>query len=189
MKRIVFLFIFSISIISNLYSIDDVSSIDLAIDLSYIDPVINNVIYNEITPSINIYDDLSLRIPVNFIIPIDKNLDVYGIGSSIDVLYRPFFNNIFISFSLIKVEYLFGLDSPYENIQYLNKLTFGYSYHYNEKIFIEPAMSFFNLNGIYDDSISTLKDSFKGFPTTRFSLLVGYRILNIYTREEKKLNG
>jgi len=185
MKRVVFLFLLSVSIFSKLYSIDDVSSIDLAIDLSYIDPFIDNVIYNEITPSINIYDDLSIRLPINFIIPTDNNLDILGIGYSIDVLYRPFFNNIYISFSLIKVEHLFGLDAPYENLQYLNKLSLGYSYFYNDKIFIEPAISFINLNGIYDESISTLKDSFEGFPTTRFSLIVGYRIINIYAKKEK----
>lgn len=185
MKRIVFLFIISSTLIFNLYAIEDISSIDLAIDVSYLDPFIDDVIYNEITPSLNIYDDLSLRIPINFIIPTTKNLDLYGIGTSIDVLYRPFFNNIFISFSLIKIEYLFGLDSPFENIQYLNKLSFGYSYQFNKKIFIEPAITFFNLNGIYQDSISTLKNSFNDFPTTRFSLLVGYRIINFNTREEE----
>jgi hypothetical protein len=94
------------------------------------------------------------------------------------VLYRPIFNGIFVSFSLVKIEYLTGYDAPLENIQYLNKLSFGYTYKINENWFVEPSVSFFNLNGMYEDSILILKDSFGDFPSVRASLLIGYKIFN-----------
>lgn len=187
MKKVVFLFLFFVLSICNVYANDESSSIDIAIDVSYLDPLINNIIYNEITPSIKISSDLSIRLPINFIIPREKNLDLIGIGTSIDVLYRPFFNNLFISFSMIKVEWLLGLDAPFENINYLNKLSFGYTFYIKDKLFIEPSISFFNLNGIYEESITILKNNLVGFPTTRFSLLVGYQLFNINATEGGKI--
>ena len=177
MKRVVFLCLL-IFIATDVYSDIDPSSIDVAVDLLYIDPFIDNIIYNEITFSLNISDDLSLRIPVNIVAPLSKNISLVGIGGSIDALYRPFFNGIFISFSLVKIQYLTGYDAPFEKMQYLNKLSFGYTFQISKKIFIEPSVAFFNINGIYEDSILALKDSFNDFPAVRASLLVGYKILN-----------
>ncbi|MGD1822702.1 MAG: hypothetical protein ACPKM0_08080 [Pleomorphochaeta sp.] len=188
MKKVVFLLLFNTIVLVNIFSIDDSSSIDIAIDISYIDPIFNEVIYNEITPSLNVTQDLSLRIPFNLVIPVDRDIDLLGLGASIDVLYRPFLNNFFISFSLIKFEYLLGLDAPYEDFQYLNKLSFGYTFLRDNKVYIEPAISFFNLNGIYEDSILVLQESYNDFPVARLSILIGYRILNINTKKEEKIN-
>jgi hypothetical protein len=177
MKRVVFLcIIFSLSI--NLFANSDKSSLDLSLDLAYIDPFIDDVLYNEMTLNLNIEEDFSLRIPINLVIPLDGNIDVKGVGGSIDVLYRPLFNGIFISFSLVKIEYLFGIDSPLENLQYLSKLSFGYTYAIDETLYIEPAVSFFNLNGIYEESLDILKDSFGSFPSLRASLCIGYKVID-----------
>jgi hypothetical protein len=178
MKRVVFLCLL-IFISAGAYSDIGPSSLDIAVDVAYIDPFIDHIIYNEITIALNINKDLSLRIPINIVFPTSKNLNLVGIGGSIDVLYRPFLNGIFISFALAKIQYLTGYDAPFEKIQYLNKLSFGYTFHISEKVFIEPSVAFFNINGIYEDSILALKDSFNDFPSVRASLLVGYKIINL----------
>ena len=177
MKKIAFLFLLII-ISTNLFASEEPSSLDVALDVSYIDPFIDHIVYNELTLNLNVDSDLSLRVPINIIFPLSKESDLIAIGGSIDVLYRPIFNGIFISFSLVKIEYLTGYDAPLENIQYLNKLTFGYTYQLNDRWFIEPAVSFFNLNGMYEDSILILKDSFKDFPSVRASILIGYKLFN-----------
>jgi len=176
MKKIVFLF-FLVIVSSNLFANEEPSTLDVALDLAYFDPFIDDIIYNEITFSLNVTSDFSLRIPLNVIFPLDNSIDIVGIGGSIDFLYRPLFNGIFVSFSLVKIEYLSGYDAPFENVEYLDKLSFGYTFKISNNFFIEPAISFFNLNGIYEDSIISLKDSFKDFPSIRASLLVGYKIV------------
>ncbi|MCY1151121.1 MAG: hypothetical protein PQJ49_01690 [Sphaerochaetaceae bacterium] len=177
MKRVVFLCLI-ILIHFNLFASDDKSSLDLSLDLAYIDPFIDDILYNELTLNLDIEEDFSLRIPVNFVIPLDGNTDVKGIGGSIDVLYRPLFNGVFVSFSLVKIEYLFGVDAPLENLQYLSKLSFGFTYDIAESLYIEPSVSFFNLNGIYEESLDILKDSFNSFPSLRASLCIGYKIID-----------
>lgn len=177
MKKIALLFLLII-ISTNLFADDEPSSLDVALDVAYLDPFIDHIVYNELTLNLNVDSDISLRIPINIIFPLSNTSDLIGIGGSIDVLYRPIFNGIFVSFSLVKIEYLTGYDAPLENIQYLNKLSFGYTYKINENWFVEPSVSFFNLNGMYEDSILILKDSFGDFPSVRASLLIGYKIFN-----------
>lgn len=177
MKKIALLFLLII-ISTNLFADDESSSLDVALDVAYLDPFIDHIVYNELTLNLNVDSDISLRIPINIIFPLSNTSDLIGIGGSIDVLYRPIFNGIFVSFSLVKIEYLTGYDAPLENIQYLNKLSFGYTYKINENWFVEPSVSFFNLNGMYEDSILILKDSFGDFPSVRASLLIGYKIFN-----------
>lgn len=176
MKKIVFLF-FMVIVSTSMFASEEASTLDVAVDLAYFDPLIDDIIYNEITLSLNVTSDFSLRLPINIILPIDKSIDIVGLGGSIDFLYRPLFNGIYISFSLVKIEYLSGYDAPFENIEYLDKLSFGYTYNISKNLFIEPAISFFNLNGIYEDSIISLKDSFSDFPSIRASFLVGYKIM------------
>ncbi len=177
MKRVVFLCIIYLVPI-NLFAVTNKSSLDLSLDLAYIDPFIDDILYNEVTFNLKVEDDFSLRIPLNFVIPLDKETDVKGVGGSIDILYRPLFNGIFVSFSLVKIEYLFGIDAPLDNLQYLSRLSFGYTYGINENLYIEPSVSFFNLNGIYEESLDILKDSFNSFPSLRASLCIGYKIIN-----------
>lgn len=47
MKKVVFLLLFNTIVLVNIFSIDDSSSIDIAIDISYIDPIFNEVIYKD----------------------------------------------------------------------------------------------------------------------------------------------
>ncbi len=178
MKRIVFLCFLVLLSIGGFAS-ENKSSLDVAIDMCYIDPFKDNVVYNELTLGLNIDEDLSLRIPINLVIPTTSNIDLVGLGGSIDVLYRPLFNGIFISFSLVKIQYLFGYDAPLDNIQYLNKVSFGYTFNVFDSWFIEPSILFFNLNGMYEDSLLLLRESFNGFPSVRGSLLVGYKLCEI----------
>jgi len=162
---------------SNIFANEEPSTLDVSLDLAYFDPFFDDIIYNEITFSLNVTPDFSLRIPLNVIFPLDNSIDIVGFGGSIDFLYRPLFNGIYVSFSLVKIEYLSGYDAPFENVEYLDKLSFGYTIKISNNFFIEPAISFFNLNGIYEDSIISLKDSFNDFPSIRASLLIGYKIV------------
>ncbi len=185
MKKVVFLFFIVLSFSNNIFAKEEISSLDVAIDALYIDPIIDHLVYNEISFSLNINEDLSIRIPLNVIIPTSNQIDLIGFGGSLDILYRPFFNGFLVSFSLIKVEYLKGYDAPYENIQYLNKLAFGYTFDINKNFYIEPSISFFNLNGVYEDSILTLKESFGNFSSIRPSILVGYKIIEFKNNKEE----
>lgn len=172
MKKKILLFIM-IFVLFDL-SASDYSKFYMGLDLAYLDPFYSNIFYNQIDTQFHIASDLDISIPINLIIPKDKAYDCFAFGGSINLNYRPFKKSLFLSFSMIEVEYFFNSDAPQERLQYLNHIALGYSFFLNENFIIEPSFIFFNPSGVYD--LSIFKDSLGGFSPIRFSLIVNYKI-------------
>lgn len=176
-KKIAILFIAVISLFS-ISAKENYSSLFISLDLGYLDPLFDKTIYNQIVPRINVVPNLDLDINLNLVIPLDKRYDSLSFGTILNLIYRPFYNGLFFSFSLFDIAYVFGNDAPLDRLNFLNQLGLGYKF-YIDRFYLEPALIFINPNGVYDATVSELSNSLGGFPFIRFQFLVGYKICDL----------
>jgi hypothetical protein len=177
MKKIIAVFLILL-ISSSAFCDDDVSSIYFGLDLGYLDPLLNKTVYNQIETKMSVAPGLEFSIPVNYVIPTEKNKDATSLGAALNLNYRPFENGLFFSFSMFDISYVFGSDAPSTRLNYLNQMGLGYTFGV-KKFQIEPAIIFINPNGVYDVTINQLKESLGGYPTIRLQFIVSYRIFEI----------
>ncbi|MBK5200636.1 MAG: hypothetical protein JJE21_03785 [Spirochaetaceae bacterium] len=173
-KKIAVLLITLISIFS-ISAEEKSSSLFIGLDLGYLDPFVNNTIYNQIVPRINVVPGLDLELDLNLVIPKDSSYDSISFGSTLNLDYSPFNNGLFFSFSLFDIAYVFGNDAPLNRLNFLNQLGFGYTFYIN-RFALEPALIFINPNGVYDETVSELSNSLGGYPFLRFQFLLSYKI-------------
>lgn len=175
MKRILLILLLCSVVLLNLSATDDKSSIYIGIDLGYLDPLFSSTVYNQVSVKLNVSPGLEFSFPINYVIPLKDNYDSSSLGCALNMDYYPFENGLFFSFSLFDLAYVFGSDAPYTRLKYLNQIGLGYSF-YISKFLIEPTIIFINPNGIYDLTISQLKNALGGYPSIRCQLMVGYRL-------------
>lgn len=174
MKRFL-IFIIVLSFSFPLFAVKN-SYISAGIDLGYFEPLKDKIVFNQVEFKIKLDDDFDLIIPMNYVIPTNKSNECMAIGGGLCINYKPFNKNLFITLSLIEVEYLFGYDSPTDPLKYYNHFSLGYSFHLTKNLSIEPSFSIINPYGIYD--MSALKDCLGGFPDYRISIFLSYKFFN-----------
>jgi len=158
--------------------------IGIGVDVAYLDPQISSLMYNQVSTTISLSSEFSLRLPLTYVIG-NSETDVTMLGGGVALDYQPFAIPLFVSLSMVHCGYLFGSDAPLERLQYLDEFSLGYRWHPKKgKFFIEPSITFFDPSGVYSTEYEALKESFQKFPDIRLSVLIGYEFFSFPLQKE-----
>lgn len=116
--------------------------------------------------------EFEARVPVGIVWKKEAKMFEAGLA----LIYYPFEKaGFFAGLSLIQFGFVRPENILSENTISLNEVLLGWTFRFNNGIFIEPAVSIRDPSGTFADEYSLLKGAFPCYKTVRAHLSVGYR--------------
>jgi len=97
----------------------------------------------------------------------------------LNLKYHPWEKGPFVGVSLAQICMFVGTYRPTEKYHFLNEISFGYTWHFDKDMYIEPSVIFRDPSGSFNDSYSYLHGLVPGYRKFQIGVQFGWRFLSI----------